>query len=312
MCHDEVLATGFSHDARVGFVLGNVLSNGLPEVTEHAGGPGEVKSSKVWVGEDHVACSRPINGHEVDDALGQACCVKQLHDDVGGIDLVVGRLPDHHIAHQGSGDGQVASDGREVEWCDGKNEAFQRAVFQAVPKSRSAFGLLSVNLLCEVAIEPEEVDELTRCVDFGLVEVFALGEHCGCIDAGAPGASEHLGSPEENAGALLPLEGRPGGSGFQRRVDGLLDMLGGAEMSVADDALMVVWRGQGALVLGEDLSAANHHGDRDGILVEHALILGELGLALEAAGAVSEDGFIFRIRNLEKGVGHGVSLWPQM
>ena len=82
--------------------------------------------------------------------------------------------------------------------------------------------------------------------------------------------------------------------------------------SLTCSALMVVWRGQGALVLGEDLSAANHHGDRDGILVEHALILGELGLALEAAGAVSEDGFIFRIRNLEKGVGHGVSLWPQM
>lgn len=83
-------------------------------------------------------------------------------------------------------------------------------------------------------------------------------------------------------------------------------------MSVADDALVVVRRSQGALVFGEDFPTSDHHGDGDGILVEHALVLGQLGLALGAAGAVSEDGFIFRVWNLEEGVGHGVSLWPQM
>ena len=82
-------------------------------------------------------------------------------------------------------------------------------------------------------------------------------------------------------------------------------------MGVTDDALMVVWRGQGALVLGEDLAASNHHGDGHGLLVQHAVVFGQLGLALWAAGAVSEDGFILRVGDLEEGVGHGNSLWWQ-
>ena len=83
-------------------------------------------------------------------------------------------------------------------------------------------------------------------------------------------------------------------------------------MGMTDDALVVVRRGQGTLVLGEDFATSNDHGDGHRVLVEHALVFGQLGLALGAAGAVSEDGFIFRVGNLEEGVGHGVSLWPQM
>ena len=83
-------------------------------------------------------------------------------------------------------------------------------------------------------------------------------------------------------------------------------------MSVTNDALMVVRRGQRTLVLCEDFATTNHHGDGDGILVEHTLVFGQLGFAFGAARAVSEYGFIFRVRNLEEGVGHGDSLWPQM
>ena len=280
-------------------------------MAEDAGGPGEVKSGEVGVGEDHVAGGGTVDGDQVDDALGQACGVQQLHDDVGGVNLVIGRLPHHHVPHEGGGDGQVARDGREVERGDREDEAFQRAVFEAVPESRSAFWLLRVDLLGEVAIEPKEIDEFTGGVDFGLMQVLALGEHSGRIDAGAPGAGEHLGGTEEDAGALLPFEGGPGGAGFQRRVDGLLHVFGGAEMGVTDHTLMVVRRGQGALVLGEDLAASDHHGDGHRLLVQHPVVLGQLGLALGAAGAVSEDGFILRVGNLEEGVGHGNSLWRQ-
>ena len=82
-------------------------------------------------------------------------------------------------------------------------------------------------------------------------------------------------------------------------------------MGVTDHTLMVVRRGQGALVLGEDLAASDHHGDGHRLLVQHPVVLGQLGLALGAAGAVSEDGFILRVGNLEEGVGHGNSLWRQ-
>ena len=125
VCHDEVLATSFAHDARVGLVLGNVLANRLPEVAEHAGGTREMQTGEIGVGEHHVACGRAVDGHQVDDALRQACGVQQFHDDVGGVDLVVGWLPHDDVAHQGCGNRQVARDGREVERGDREDEAFK-------------------------------------------------------------------------------------------------------------------------------------------------------------------------------------------
>ena len=309
---DEILAASFTDNARIRLVLGNVLADGLPQVTENTRAACEMQSGKVRVGEHDITCGRTVDGHEVDDALRQAGSVQQLHDNMGGVNLVVRGLPHDHIAHEGGSDRQVACNGCEVEWCDRKDETFQSAVFESIPKAWTAFGLLRVNLLGEVAVEPEEVDELAGSVDFGLMEVLALGQHRGRIDAGAPRAGEHLCSAQENAGTLLPLQGGPGGTGFEGAIDCILDVFGGAEMGVPDDALVVVWRAQGPLVFSEDSLTANHHGDGDGVLIEHALVFGKLGLTFGAAGAVSEDGFIFRVRNLEEGVGHGVSLWPQM
>lgn len=52
--------------------------------------------------EHDVAGNRTVHGDEVDDPFGQSGLVEQLHDHVGGVDLLIGGLPHHHIAHQRS------------------------------------------------------------------------------------------------------------------------------------------------------------------------------------------------------------------
>ena len=79
-------------------------------------------------------------------------------------------------------------------------------------------------------------------------------------------------------------------------------------MSVANHTLVVMRGSQRTSVAGHDFASSNHHGHLDRVLVEHALILGQLSSALWAVWTVVEDRFVFRIRDLEKGVGHGESI----
>ena len=311
MGEDEVLAARLADDARVRLVLGDVLTNGLPEVAEDSGAAREVQAGEIGVVEDHIASHRTIDGHQVDDAFRQARFVQQFHDDMCGVDLLIGGLPHDHVAHQRSRNRQVAGDGREVEWRDGKHEAFECAVFEAVPNARCAFRLLGIDFLGEVAVEPQEVDELTSGIDFGLVKVLSLSEHGGRIDARAPRAGEHFGGAEEDAGALLPVECGPPGARLECGVDGFPNVVSRAEVRVADDPLVVVRRGQGAAVVGGDVASSDHHGHGHRVLVQHALIFGELGFALRAARAVGQDRFVLRVRDLEECVGHGESFWAQ-
>ena len=184
------------------------------------------------------------------------------------------------------------------------------AVLEAVPDARCALRLLGIDLLGEVAVEPQEVDELTGGIDFGLVQVLSLGEHRGRVDAGAPRASQHFGCPKEDAGALLPVEGGPSRARLEGGVDGFPNMVRRAEVRVADDPLVVVRRRQRRSSVVTWRPPITHgHGHR--VLIEHALIFGELGFALRAARTVGQDRFVLRIGDLEECVGHGESFWAQ-
>ena len=79
-------------------------------------------------------------------------------------------------------------------------------------------------------------------------------------DPKAPGTGEYLGGPEEDAGALLPLEGT---AARVSKIDGFLDVFGGAEVGVVDDAL-VVMRRVGAR-LREDFPTSDYLGQRQGL-----------------------------------------------
>ncbi len=55
MHHDEVLAPGFTDNARVGAVLRDVIADGLPDAAEYRRTAGKVDSREVGVTEYHVS-----------------------------------------------------------------------------------------------------------------------------------------------------------------------------------------------------------------------------------------------------------------
>ena len=75
----------------------------------------------------------------------------------------------------------------------GCQQAFQWAVLQAVPHAGQALGLLLVDFLHEVYVEPEKVNQLAGGVDFGLKRILALAQHGGRVDAGAIGPGQQVG-----------------------------------------------------------------------------------------------------------------------
>ena len=162
-----------------------------------------------------------------------------------------------------------------------------------------------------MGVEAQEVDELTSRIDFCLVHVFSLREHGGRVDAGAPWSCQHVGSFQENTGAVLPAEGGPTVARLKRRIDGRLNVFGFAKVGMADDPFVVMGWGQGALVIGKDGFAADYHGDLYRVLVEHALIFCQLGSTFRTSWAVAQDRFIFGVGDLKKCVGHVVRIWAQ-
>jgi len=215
MGQDKVLASCLSYYSRVGAVGRNVVSDGLPEVAEHACASSEMEACEIGVIEDDIPRYRSVHGYQIDHALGQSCGMQQFHDHMGGVNLFVGRFPDDDISHQCRRNGEVSGDGGEVERCDGKDKAFQRPVFESVPDAGCAFGLLRIDLLGEVGIEPQEVNEFACGVNLRLVQVFTLGKHGGSVDARPPRAGEHFCRFEEDARPLFPVQGSPAAARFQ-------------------------------------------------------------------------------------------------
>lgn len=170
---------------------------------------------------------------------------------------------------------------------------------------------MGIDLLGKVGIEPQEVNEFASGIDFSLVHVFALRQHGGGVDAGAPWSCEHVGGFQEDAGALFPVQCRPARTRLQCGVNGGLYMFCRAEVGMSYDPLVVVRRRQWATVFSEHLAPANHHGHRDGVLVQHGLVHRQLGFPLRTARAIAQYGFVFGIRNLEVSVGHGMRMWVQ-
>src|SRR5690606_23973752 len=130
----------------IGFVLMNIVTDGLPHVLEYAGGACEVHPCKVRVVKAYLAHNRSAGVYKVDNTVGKSSLAEYLHEDAGRVDLCVGRLPNHHITAHGRSRGQVAADGSEVERCNSQQEAFQRTVLHSVVNTGNRQRLLLVYL----------------------------------------------------------------------------------------------------------------------------------------------------------------------
>ena len=302
--HNEVLAARFPHYAGVAAVHLQVLTDGLPKVAEHACGPSEVQSREFAVFEDHISGHRTIACHHVDDAIWQASLLENLHDDLGAVDLSVGGLPHHHVAHQSCHGGEVSGNGGEVEGGDGEDKSFKRTVFQSVPNAVGGFRLLRVDLLGEVSVEAQEVGKLTSSVDFSLEAILALRQHrCG-IDLGPVRTCNEVGCFQEHRSAVLPPQVCPRLAGLQRGINGLGHMGLGAVAEVPQHfAVFVGWR-HGPFVVGRDACSAQVHRDLNGRLVVHGLVCRLKGFPLRCARCIAEHGFVDGVGYVESSVGH--------
>jgi len=92
-----------------------------------------VEGGKVGVGEDVLdrLCRRAW--YELNDLGREAGFEQDLVDDVVGIGGRRRGFPYDDVTNEGRCTREIAADSGEVEWRNGKDEAFQRAVLYAVP-----------------------------------------------------------------------------------------------------------------------------------------------------------------------------------
>ena len=161
---------------------------------------------------------------EVDHARRQAGFLEELHQEVRGVRRRRRWLPDDRVAHQRRARREVPADRREVERRDGEDEALERPVLHPVPGPGRGVRLLVVDAQHELHVEAEEVRQLARRVDLGLVRGLRLPEHGRGVERRAPGPGEELGRSEQDRGAVLPRRSVPVLPGLACGLDRLVDM----------------------------------------------------------------------------------------
>src|SRR5215204_2403363 len=270
MRDDEVLAARLADDARVVAVAIHVLADRAPHAVEHGRRACEVDAREVLAPEDGVADRRAGAVDEVDHAVRQPRLLEEAHQVVGRQHRRRRRLPHDRVPHQRRRAGQVPGDRREVERADREDEALERPVLHPVPHPRRRSRLLAVDPRHELDVEAEEVDQLARGVDLGLVRRLRLAEHRSGVERVAPRAGEQLGGAEEDSGTLLPRPARPVLPRLRGGVDRRLHVLSAALVDVGKDVLLVVGHHGRARVAGGDVLAADHERDLDA-LVAHLL-----------------------------------------
>jgi hypothetical protein len=264
-----------------------------PHLLEDVGAAREVDARELGVIERRLGDRGRIAGDHVDHAVGQARGLEQPHQMIGREHRQLRRLPDHGVAHERRGRGQVARDRREVERRDREHEALERPVLHAVPHAARALGLLRVDLAREVDVEAQEVDQLARRVDLGLVRVLGLAEHRGRVQRVPEVAGQQVRGLQEHGRPRVERHRGPIAAGLQGRVDRALGLLDRALVEPAELLAVIVRRAALGHLARAHLLAPDIHGDVGllGLELGHAAF--EL-LALGASGTVVENGLVER------------------
>lgn len=120
----EVLAAGFSNNARVAAVLarGNPIGDLAIQAAENVGATGEKESREVGVVKNSLGHLFGLTRNKLDNVLGQTCLEQDLVDEPVGRNGRWGRLPEDNVTHQRRSTSQVTTNGGKVERADSVNE----------------------------------------------------------------------------------------------------------------------------------------------------------------------------------------------
>lgn len=176
----EVLAGGLADNS--GEVTVALLSNTLADLaidgSEHVRGADKVETGELAVLEDDVGDLGGITGHELDDIRGKTGLDEDVVDDSAGVDVVLRRLPEDDVAEKSRSRDQATTQGSEVERRHGVDETLERTVVNSAPHAvATAVRLLLKNLSGVVAVQTEEVSQLSGGINLALPDVLALAEH---------------------------------------------------------------------------------------------------------------------------------------
>lgn len=201
----EILAAGLSNDTRelaVGLV-GNTVANLAVERAEDVRRPNEVQTSEFTVRQSNVGDGLRVTGNELDNVRRKASLQQDVVNELTGVDVGGRGLPEHNVTQQSWSRDQVTANGSEVEGRDSVNESLQGTVVQTAPHAITAtVRLLVENLTNEVAVETEEVSQLSSGIDLGLPDVLALAEHSGSNQVITVLSSGQLGGLEEDSSSV--------------------------------------------------------------------------------------------------------------
>ena len=178
-----------------------------------------------------------------------------------------------------------------------------------VPGAGRRLGLLPIEPLGKVHVETQEVDQLARTVDLGLVSRLALAEHGGRVHQGAIPGGEQIRRFEKHGGPVLESPMSPVLLGFDRGVHRLADQLGGSLVHVREDPGVTMGCGDRLGVAGTDFPASDHDGDLLPIRGDGLQCRLERG-AVGAPRLVGEDGIVARNRELGWAA-HATRTWPE-
>jgi hypothetical protein len=225
----------------------------------------------------------------------QAGLLEQPHGEVRCELLRRRRLPDDDVAHQRRREREVAGDGGEVERRDGVDEALERPVVHGVPHTRRALRLLLDDEPAVGDVEPQEVDQLARRVDLGLLHGLRLTEHGRRVERVAPRPGEQVGRLEQHRRACVVRHGGPLGRGLERRIDGRLRvLLGGVAHRPEDVRAAVRLDRVDRLAAADPLLAADRHRQLDRVGRRELLEARLEGGALLGSGRIGPDRLVDR------------------
>ena len=306
--HDEVLPAGLAHDPRIRVVTGDVLADGAPKPVEDGGGPGIVDARELRAFQNGLRDRTGVAGNEVDHARGETRRLEHPHQVVAAEHRGSRRLPERDVSHQRGRAREVAGDGGEVERRDRVDEPLERPVLDAIPHSGSGDRLVLVQALGEVHVEPEEIDQLGRGIDFGLVRGLALAQHRGGVDRVAPRRGEQVRRLQDHTGPVFPRPGGPIPISLPRGLDGALGLFLPGHVPGCQHVPMLVRHHRLVRAAGPHLFTPDDQGELDLL----ALHLGQLRLerlALRGPRSVRPHRLVDRDRDLNIST-HSTMLLP--
>src|SRR6476469_7094401 len=100
MNQHKVFSSGFSNDAWVGSVFPYIFTDVFPNLIKNSRRTCKMYACKIAVAETNFTEFRTICINKVNNAIGQAGLLQNLHKQMCAENLGVGRFPDNNISTQ--------------------------------------------------------------------------------------------------------------------------------------------------------------------------------------------------------------------